>query len=54
MAMYEVEAIDATKNCVNFCGYALGPYSDLAAIQDGAAFLSSGQDVLINMVNKEL
>jgi hypothetical protein len=53
VAMFEVESINATNNCVPFCAYSFGTNSNLAAIQDKAVIDNSRQVELIKMLNKE-
>jgi hypothetical protein len=53
VALFEVEAIDDTKSFSVYEGYGVGPYSDLASIQDVVASLKGRQVELINKLNGE-
>jgi hypothetical protein len=53
VAMFDMEAIDATNSLSILQGYGFGPYFNLAAVQEEAATENGRQAELIRILNKE-
>jgi hypothetical protein len=53
IAMFHVDATDATNNCRLLQEYGVGPYSNLAEIKEKVAIVNGRLADLIKMLNKE-